>query len=346
MRSKVTRSSNGRRWTVAVAALCTVGLGFTVMSWQVPFVIWSAGEVTDIYAPGGLSITGVETYPVSGHLEVASVMVSPPSVRLVDAVSAFYSADRAVLPRAVSYPSGQPVSQVVIGEQPAEPQRSAEAAALRLAGLPATRAARVVSVAAAGPSAGFLLPDDVITAVFAMKVTSVAEFNQAVATHSVGDTIQLTVTRGGLPLDSQIDVVAQASGSDQQTASLGVTMTDSFVFDPVVVNNAPLSAGSGLMLALAMYDLLTPGPLLGNLTVAGAGMVDANGVVSGVAGTNQRLKAAQAAGATVFLLPASSCATVSLNTEMTVIAVSSLQQAANSLRVLAAGGTSVPTCQT
>ena len=329
-----------------MAALSALALGFTVLSWQVPFVIWSAGQVTDLYASGGVSVSGATTYPVTGHLDVASVAVSAPSVRFGDAVAAFYSPDKAVLPQAVSYPSGQPISQVVIGEQPVEPQRSAEAAALKLAGLSTTRAARVVSVAAAGPSAGLLEPDDVITAVFATKVTSVAEFNQALAAHSVGDTIQLTVTRGGQPLDSQIDVVAQASNSDQQTPSLGVTMTDSFVFDPVVVENAPVSAGSGLMLAVAIYDLLTPGQLLGDMTVAGAGMVDANGVVSGVAGTNQRLQAAHAAGATVFLLPASSCSTVSLDSGMTVVAVSSLQQAVDSLRTLAAGGTSIPTCQT
>jgi len=346
MRDKTARRATRSRWTAAVAALSTVGLGFAVLSWQVPFVIWSAGSVVDLYGDGGVSLTGVDTYPVTGHLEVASVAVSAPSVRFGDAVSAFYSADKAVLPQAVSYPSGQPISQVVIGEQPVEPQRSAEAAAMNLAGLSASRAARVVSVAAAGPSANLLEPDDVITAVFATKVTSVAEFNQAVATHSVGDTIQLTVTRGGQPLATQIDVVAQASNGDQQTPSLGVTMTDSFVIDPAVVVNAPVSAGSGLMLAVALYDMLTPGPLIGDLTVAGAGMVDANGVVSGVAGTNQRLQAAQAAGATVFLLPAGSCATVSLTTDMTVVAVSSLQQAVDSLQTLAVGGANVPTCQT
>ena len=327
-----------------MAALTTIGLGFAVVSWQVPFIIWSAGNVTDLYATDGVSISGAETYPVTGHLEVASVAVSPPSVRFGDAVAAFYSGDKSVLPQSVSYPVGQPISQVVIGEQPVEPQRSAEAAALRLAGLPTSRAARVVSVAAAGPSAGLLQPDDVITAVFATKVSSVAEVNQVVATHAVGDTIQLTVTRGGQPLDSQVDVVAQASNSDQQTPSLGVTMTDSFVIDPVVVNNAPVSAGSGLMLAVALYDLLTPGTLIGDLTVAGAGMVDANGVVSGVAGTNQRLRAAQLAGANVFLLPAGSCATATLKTGMTVVAVNSLQQAVDALGMLALGGTSVPTC--
>jgi len=345
MRDKTARFAPRRRWTIAIATLSTLGLGFAVLSWQVPFVIWSAGEVTDLYAAGSVSVTGADTYPVTGHLEVASVAVSSPSVRFGDAVAAFYSTDKAVLPQAVSYPVGQPISQVVIGQQPVEPQRSAEAAALSLAGLPTSRAARVVSVAAAGPSAGLLQPDDVITAVFATKVSSVAEVNQVMAKHSVGETIQLTVTRDGLPLDSQIDVVAQASNSDQQTPSLGVTMTDSFVTDPVVVTNAPVSAGSGLMLAIALYDLLTPGPLLGNMTVAGAGMVDASGVVSGVSGTNQRLQAAQAAGATVFLLPADSCATVSLHTGMTVVAVNSLQQAVDALQTLASGGTSIPTCQ-
>ena len=341
-------SKHSAGWTALVSALAVLGLGIGVLSVPVPFVIWSAGALSDLYADGGVVVSGTDTYPVTGHLEVADVAVSATDeVRFGTALSAFYSQDRAVLPQAVSFLSGQPIAQVAIGEQPAETQRTAEAAALNLAGLPFTRVPRVVSVVAAGPSAGELRPGDVIGMVGATTVASVAEFNQAVATHSIGDTVQLTVTRDGKQLDAPVDVVAQASKAGQPTPSLGVTMTDSYLLGTVEVQGAPTTMGSGLMLAIALYDMVTPGPLLGGLTVAGAGQVDANGVVSGVAGTNERLRAAQAGGADVFLLPASNCANAPLTgLTMTIVAVTSLQQAVTSLKILSTGGTlGVPTCQ-
>ena len=348
MRKHGALSAARARWTALVAVLAALGLGVGVLSVSVPFVVWSAGTCTDLYAAGGVVVTGADTYPVTGHLQVADVSVSStPDVRFGDALAAFFSSDRAVLPQAVSFPVGQPISQVAIGSQSEEIRRTAEAAALNLAGLPVTRAPRVVSVAAAGPSSGELLADDVITAVGATTVTSVADFNQAVATHSIGDTIQLSVTRAGKQLDSPIDVVAEASKAAQPTPSLGVTMADSYLLGSVVVQGAPTTIGSGLMLAIALYDKVTPGgPLLGNLTVAGAGMVDANGVVSGVTGANERLRAGQAAGAQVFLLPASNCGNVAWSgVTMTVVAVTSLQQAVTSLRILSAGySAGVPMC--
>ena len=347
----VSMTDHGDRWTALAAGVATLILGVVIASVRLPFVVWSPGSLTNLYAStGGLVVSGTHTYPRTGQLLTTEVAVSSQTVSLGKAMTAFYSPEMTVFPQAVSYSVGLPIAPVVTGQQAVEAQRAAEAAALRLAGMydvPVRPVARVVSVLSTGPAFDWLLPDDIIEAVGATTVTSVADFNAAVATHTIGDTIQLSVTRDGKPLDKQVDVVAQASNTSQQSPSLGVTMTDSYQF-PVTVINAPKDTGAGLLLAIAVYDLITPDPLLGSLSVAGVGAVDANGTVSGVAGARQALHAAQAAGVQVFLLPASNCTNTSLQgLSMRVVAVTSLAQAVASLRALSLGGdiSKVPVCQ-
>jgi len=337
------------RWTALSAGVATVIFSIALAAVRLPFVVWSPGQLTDMYAAaGGISVSGTQVFPVTGHLMTVDVAVTGQTVTLGHAVRAYYSNDQAVLPQAVNFPVGQPIAPVVIGQQSAEVQRAAEAAALGLAGQAPPKVVRVASILSFGPSYGRLQDDDIVNAVGSTAVTSVAEFNQAVATHTIGDTIQLTVTRGGKQMDT-IDVVAQASNAGQQAPALGVRMQDSYDLGSVVVRNAPSDTSAGLMLALAVYDKVTPLALAGNLTVAGVGQVDASGVVSGVAGVRERLQAAQAAGAQVFLLPSSNCANASLDgLTMTVVAVTNLGQAVVALQVLAGGGNAsqVPTCPT
>ena len=339
------------RWTALAAGVATLVLGVVIASVRLPFVVWSPGGLADLYSnTGGLIVSGSPTYARTGHLLTTEVAVSSQTVSLGNAMTAFFSRDKTVFPQAVSYSVGLPIAPLVIGQQAVEAQRAAEAAALRLAALPGLTArpvARVVSVLATGPSFGWLQPDDIIDAVGATTVTSVADFKAAVATHTIGDTIQLSVTRDGRTLDKQVDVVAQASYTSQQAPSLGVTMTDSYQL-PVLVTNAPIDTRAGLLLAIAVYDSITSGPLLGSLTVTGIGAVDANGTVSGVAGSKQALAAAQAAGIQVFLLPASNCVNASLpGLTMRVVAVTTLEQAVSSIQILATGGdiSQVPVCQ-
>jgi len=340
------------RWTAPVAALAFLAIGIGMPLVRLPFVVWSAGELVSVYdsenGQPGLSVTGATQYGVSSKLYVASVTVSKQDVGLNQVLPAYLHPDQAVMPQVVSSPIGLPIPQVSVGQSTAEAQRAAEAAALRAVDLPVERAPRIVSVMTSGPSYGLLLPDDVIEMVGSTTVTTVAEFNQAMASYSVADTVQLTVTRGGQRLDSQIDVVAEATYNQQQLPSLGVVLTDSFLLGDVNVAGAPTDIGAGLVLAIGVYDLLTPGSLLGNLSVAGAGIVDANGVVSGVAGTSQRMEAARAGGVDVYILPRSSCPSVDLTATsgMIVVAVSSLSDAIHAISTLASGGsaTFVPSC--
>jgi len=338
------------RWTALAAGGTLLVLLVVLTLVQLPFTIWSAGELDDLYGSDGLVVSGVPTYPVSGHLQVAGMSVAGQTVSLGRALSAFSDPHQAVIPQFVDYPIGLPIPQVAVGQSTQESLRAAEAAAVRQVGLPVERAPRVFSVLASGPSYGNLLVDDVIEAVGSTTVTSVAEFDQAMKTHSVGDTIQLTVTRDGVRLDSQIDVVAQASstsGNEQPVPSLGVTLGDSYLLGGIDVSGAPADIGAGLMVAIGVYDMLSGENLLGGVSVAGAGMLDANGVVSNVAGANERLQAAEAATTDIFLLPQGNCVNVSLaGVEMRVIPVSSLGEALSSLEVLKELGPNgvVPSC--
>ena len=325
------------------AAFAFVVLALGLASVRLPLVVWSAGGLVDLYSGDSqtrLSVSGATTYPTTGKLQVAGVAVGSQTVSLARALPAFYRQNEAVIPQVVNYPVGLPIGQVAVGVTTQEAQRATEAAALRAAGLSVERAPRVVSVMSSGPSYGLLQPDDVIEVVGSTTVTSVAEFNQAlVLNYSVGDTVQLAITRDGVRLDNQIDVVAQASKNEQQSPSLGIVLTDSFLLGGVEVQGAPTDIGSGLMLAIGIYDLVTPGNLLGDNSVAGAGIVDANGVVSSVAGAVERLQAAQAAGVDIYLLPRSSCANVPLgSSRMVVLAVGSLADAIDGIRMVVAGG--------
>ena len=61
------------------------------------------------------------------------------------------------------------------------------------------------------------------------------------------------------------------------------------------------------MFALAVVDKLTPGELTGGRFVAGTGTITPDGRVGPIGGIPFKMRAARAAGATVFLVPADNC---------------------------------------
>ncbi len=116
--------------------------------------------------------------------------------------------------------------------------------------------------------------------------------------------MRLTVRRDG----KSVDLTTTTTTSDGRTV-LGVGITPSYDF-PVDVKFATKDVGgpsAGMMFALGIYDLLTPGDLTGGARIAGTGTIDGAGQVGPIGGIAQKLVGAREAGAQWFLAPSSNC---------------------------------------
>ncbi len=84
---------------------------------------------------------------------------------------------------------------------------------------------------------------------------------------------------------------------------LGISIVQAFPF-PVEISSGGVGGPSaGLMFALGLYDILTPGDITEGRTIAGTGVIAPDGTVSPIGGITDKVVAAERAGATVFLVP-------------------------------------------
>ncbi len=93
---------------------------------------------------------------------------------------------------------------------------------------------------------------------------------------------------------------------------------------------------AGLMMALAVYDRLTAGDGTGGLKVAGTGTMSPDGSVGAVGGVAEKVAAAAAAGADLFLVPPqerreAETSALRLHTPMKIAAAATLKAAAEAV---------------
>jgi len=73
---------------------------------------------------------------------------------------------------------------------------------------------------------------------------------------------------------------------------------------PLTIESGDIGGPSaGLMWTLGLIDLLTPGDLMGGQTVAGTGTIAPDGTVGPIGGIQEKVVAAEHAGAKVFFAP-------------------------------------------
>ena len=89
------------------------------------------------------------------------------------------------------------------------------------------------------------------------------------------------------------------------------------------------------MMALTIFDELTPGPLTGGAAVAGTGTIDQSGDVGEIGGIQQKIPAAKNDGAQLFLVPAGNCPDV-VDTDHGSMRLAKVATFADALKVLKA----------
>ena len=349
-----TRSRLARRSpTALVTGVLSVVLAAVVALLPAPYAIYAPGPVTNVLgAVAGkqlISVSGRQTYPAHGTLDMTTVEVfGGPGRRLslAQVLRSWVSRSRAVVPVEQVFPPGQS-SQQVKSENAAEmsqSQQDATAAGLRELGLTVPENIRVASVSKDVPAAAVLRAGDVVTALNGRKVEDSGALRSAIAALPPAAEVTVQVRRDG----STRQLTTTTASQDGRTV-LGVGLDPSYEF-PVDVRFATKDVGgpsAGMMFALGIYDLLTPGELTGGQRIAGTGTIDGAGRVGPIGGIAQKLVGARAAGATWFLAPAANCPEVVGNVPdgLRVVRTASLHESRLAVQAIAAGrAASLPTC--
>lgn len=339
-------------WTAFVAAVAFVLIAVGLVVLPVPYVSWTPGSTTDTLGSVNnrpvIDISGIRTYPTKGQLDLTTVSETRPDSRLSlpEALLSYWLPHRDTLPRDLIYPPGKTAEQVnsesrIMMETS---QSNAVVAALRAAGQPVIQRPAVASVAIHSPAYNNLQPGDLILSINGKKVTTNRQAEDLIREQKMGNSLVFQVIR-----DRKSKIIRFSSdGSSNGSGLSGITIGDGYQYKPRISFDLGEQIGgpsAGLVFSLAIYDKITPGPLLGSRRVAGTGTIDAAGSVGAIGGIQQKIAAASNAGATVFLVPAPNCRDLQgVHTHLELVKVSSLQDAIDAIRAVKSGSGKLPRC--
>jgi Lon-like protease len=342
-------------WTALASAVSFVLLASLLAIIAVPYVTWSPSRTYDALGnaatkpgqPGHdeplIQVTGIDTYPTSGELDLTTVAVTNAAARLSlpEALAAYWLPNRDVLPRDSVYPPGTTAQEAVQreAEEMSTSQDDAIVAALREAGQPVREMPMITAVSVGSPAHDKLRPGDLIVSVGGTKISQVDDVGHAIRRFSVGQLVEFVVLRGG---KRTVVDVNTAPGGQSELPVVGITVGIGYSYQPEISFDLGEQLGgpsAGLVFALAIYDKITPGALLDGRHMAGTGTISPNGEVGAIGGLQQKIAGAQRAGASVFLLPAANCAELEgVRTDLSLVQVETMDQAVTALTLIRSGG--------
>jgi PDZ domain-containing protein len=150
------------------------------------------------------------------------------------------------------------------------------------------------------PADGKLFVGDVIHAVDGEHVSDLADVSDAIDAVPDAAPVRFDVTVDG---DPQTVSLTRGPCADSKDPIVGVYMLQSFPF-PITISSGSIGGPSaGLSWALGLYDLLTRGDLTGGRIIAATGALAPDGTVYPIGGVEEKVRAADAAGADVLIVP-------------------------------------------
>lgn len=180
--------------------------------------------------------------------------------------------------------------------------------AYRKAGLPVNyeyKGIYVMQVLPDMPAAEKLKPGDRIFKVDGHEFPSSREFIEYVGKKQVGEHITLTFSRNKETKTADLQLKQFKDHPDK--VGIGISLVDDkeIVVDPkVTVNTSDIGGPSaGLMFTLEIYNQLTESDLTKGYQIAGTGTIEEDGTVGPIGGIEQKIVAADKAGAEIFFAP-------------------------------------------
>jgi PDZ domain-containing protein len=343
-------------WTAFVSAVAFVALALLLVVIPVPFVSWSPATARDTLGDAAnepiIKVSGIDTYPTTGQLDMTVVSVTPADARLSlpQALLSYWLPHRDALPRDSVYAAGKSAEQVESedADMMETAQDDAVVAALRADGQPVTEMPAVNSVTVGGPAHKLLLPGDLVVSVDGVQTPDEDAVRTQIQAHKPGQLVTFVVIRD--KVETTVEVTAADSTTQSGVAVVGITLGPGYRYTPRISFDFGQRIGgpsAGLVFALAIYDKITDGPLLAGRRIAGTGSITPNGDVGAIGGIQEKIAGAEKAGATVFLVPASNCGDLAgLHSKLTLVKVSTLREAISAIENLTTpdGASRVPHC--
>ncbi len=150
------------------------------------------------------------------------------------------------------------------------------------------------------PAEGELFAGDLVESIGGTPINDVVDASDAIESVAPADPLTFHVSAGG----EQHDVtVTRGTCLTADRPVVGINMVNTFPFGVEISSGEIGGPSAGMMMALGLYDLLTPGDLTDGYLVAGTGTVEPDGRVGGIGGITDKIVAARRVGAQIFLVP-------------------------------------------
>ncbi len=333
----------GRKRVVVIAlAFWLLTLGSMTML-PVPYVRLAPGPLFNVLGDADgqpvISVTGTSTYPTNGQLDMTTVTERGGpygDLTLFEAFTGWFDPKVAVVPTSLLYPvdTSPEDAEQVGADQFSDSQEKARIAALREVGEPVQTRPWVRQVLPESPANGILAHGDVVISANGTSLAGPEELAELVREAGPGAQIVLEITRDGQ--DKTVQVTTAANPEDPKKGYLGVSL-GVLADSPIKVDfhlNDVGGPSAGLIFSLGVVDKLTPDSLLDDRVIAGTGTMDYDGRVGPIGGIAQKLQAAKAQGAQLFLAPRANCNEIPSATPegLTVAAVDTLSEAVDVLQ--------------
>jgi PDZ domain-containing protein len=306
-------SKRARRLLGRVLLLVGI-LGFlAAIASPAPYVIEMPGPVFN--AMGSLDgrkviiIKGADTYETKDRFDALTVQTrGKPAfpTTWVEVFLAMLDNEKVVVPMESVYPQGvtQEEENKITTQMMLDSQRDAIAVALKAQGYKFTSYPAVDSLRKKSPADGVLKVDDKIISVDG-KPTELYEDISGAVKASGGKSLEFNIERAGKELSLSLKPVKETDGEYRIGIYVGYRYDFPVSIDVYLGDVSGPSAG--LMFALSILDLMTPGDLSGGNHVAGTGTISPDGQVGQIGGIRLKMIAARNAGAKYFLAPKSNC---------------------------------------
>ena len=327
--------SRTKRFLSWFAIALGIGVAFFAGWVQLPYYSLGPGPAREVQPL--IHVSGHQEFPSEGRLIMTTVRFH--SVSAIGALFAWLDPHQALVSASTLYPPGETVEQETQRALSQMDQSKIDASFVvlrHLADYPDEHGdgALIEYVSPGCPAEGKLYTGDVVESIDGTPVHSQDDATEALDATPSGDPITFTVRAGGETHD--VTVTRATCNPNVDRPLVGIFMIDAFPFGVQIASGDVGGPSAGLMWALGLYDLLTPGDLTAGLTIAGTGTIDTRGGVGPIGGIQDKVVAAERAGATIFLVPADNMAELrDVDTgDMRLISVSTFKEALHALQSL------------